>query len=231
LSRLAAYERRGQDLLLVDDSLLAKLRQEARDAIARFPGRTKKIGTRTYLNIRDYHDWSERGVRGDLEVLEGIRVSSWNAWVDANGGESRAVLAGVKVGKLRTNDQSDARLYSSPNQAGHADLLAQTKRVRKIAVELFEDLWAATSVCDTIGRDDFAGHAMLPDEDLDLLRDLLGETTDMIRSHNRFVDRVDCLCQADVASSGDDKLSIDLAEIKIEAEKRSQSVVAWLRKR
>ena len=117
LSQLRAYRRRGHDLLLVDDSLLAELRQAAREAIAGFPGRTKKIGTRTYLSIRDYHDWSERRVKGDLDVLEGIRVSSWNAWVDANGGEGRALLAGVKVGKLRTNDRSDVGPYSSPEQA------------------------------------------------------------------------------------------------------------------
>jgi hypothetical protein len=267
LSRLTAYERREQDLLLVDDSLLAELRQEARAAIARFPGRTKEIGTRTYLSIRDYHDWSERRVKGDLDVLEGIRVSSWNAWVDANGGEGRALLAGVKVGKLRTNDRSDVRPYSSPEQAHqlqpshtslsitqqngeagcaskssdssggvsgsssrHADLLAQTEHVRKIAIELFEDLWAASSVCAIISRDEFSGHAMLPDEDLDVLRDLLRETTEIIHSHNNFIDRVFYLRQADLTRSGEKKLSIDLTERKIEAEKRSQSVVAWLRK-
>lgn len=59
-----------------------------------------EIDGRPYLHIEDYRAWAGPNLRGDLQRVEGIMVAFWNHWVDRQGGEGRAELAGVKVGYL-----------------------------------------------------------------------------------------------------------------------------------
>lgn len=65
--------------------------QWAKANLARYPGSTKEIDGRSYLNFNEYAAWRGRSV---------FVAKSWNSWVDANGGEGAAELAGVKVRKL-----------------------------------------------------------------------------------------------------------------------------------
>ena len=91
-----------EDASEVDAAVTMKIRQQTGKHLARFPGRTKAIGGRRYLNFEDYLRWRGRRNKGDLKsgMRPGLPVSRWNRWVDGRGGEEVATLAGVKVGKL-----------------------------------------------------------------------------------------------------------------------------------
>ena len=70
--------------------------------MAGFPGRTKVVDERQYLSFQDYMKWKGRRNRGDLKPMmgTGLAVSAWSHWVEAQGSEGVASLAGVKVSKL-----------------------------------------------------------------------------------------------------------------------------------
>ena len=79
-----------------------KLWQQTRKRLAAFPGSTRVIDERQYLNFADYLKWRGRRNKGDLKsgMRRGLVVSSWNQWVESKGGEGVATLAGVASGIL-----------------------------------------------------------------------------------------------------------------------------------
>ena len=79
-----------------------KLWQQTRKRLAAFPGSTRVIDERQYLNFADYLKWRGRRNKGDLKsgMRRGLVVSSWNQWVESQGGEGVATLAGVAAGIL-----------------------------------------------------------------------------------------------------------------------------------
>ena len=85
-----------------DAVVTKKLWQQTKKHLAKFPGRTRVLDERQYLSFKDYLKWRGRRNKGDLRsgVRKGLVVSPWNQWVEAQGGEGVATLAGVKVGKL-----------------------------------------------------------------------------------------------------------------------------------
>jgi len=85
-----------------DTAVTMKLWQQAKKHLQTFPGRTRIIDEREYLSFNDYLKWRGRRNKGDLrsEVRTGLAVGLWNQWVEAQGEEGVATLAGVKVGKL-----------------------------------------------------------------------------------------------------------------------------------
>jgi len=85
-----------------DVAATTKLWQQTRKHLAGFPGRTKEIDGRLYLSFKDYMKWRGRCNKGNLKsgVGTGLAVSEWNQWVEAQGGEGVAALAGVKAENL-----------------------------------------------------------------------------------------------------------------------------------
>ena len=79
-----------------------KLWQQTRKRLAAFPGSTRVIDERQYLNFADYLKWRGRRNKGDLKsgMRRGLVVSSWNQWVEEHGCEGVATLAGVASGIL-----------------------------------------------------------------------------------------------------------------------------------
>ena len=79
-----------------------KLWQQTRKRLAAFPGSTRVIDERQYLNFADYLKWRGRRNKGDLKsgMRRGLVVSSWNQWVESQGGEGVVTLAGVAPGIL-----------------------------------------------------------------------------------------------------------------------------------
>ena len=79
-----------------------KLWQQTRKRLAAFPGSTRVIDERQYLNFADYLKWRGRRNKGDLKsgMRRGLVVSSWNQWVESQGGEGVVTLAGVAAGIL-----------------------------------------------------------------------------------------------------------------------------------
>ena len=86
----------------VDAAVAIKLWQQTRKRLAGFPGRTRVIDERQYLNFADYLKWRGRRNKGDLKsgMRRGLVVSSWNQWVEEHGCEGAAFLAGTEVAKL-----------------------------------------------------------------------------------------------------------------------------------
>ncbi|MFQ6028096.1 MAG: hypothetical protein ACE5Q6_11440 [Dehalococcoidia bacterium] len=82
--------------------LTLKLWQQAQRHVERFSGRTKEIQERAYFNWEDYLGWRGRRVKGHLTagISQGLNVSRWNRWVEQHGGEGKATLARVPVGRL-----------------------------------------------------------------------------------------------------------------------------------
>ena len=85
-----------------DATVTMRLWHQNRKHLAGFPGRTKEIDGRPYLSFKDYLKWRGRRAKGDLDsgLGTGFDVAKWNQWVDEQGGEGVATLAGVKPGKL-----------------------------------------------------------------------------------------------------------------------------------
>ena len=79
-----------------------KLWQQTRKRLAAFPGSTRVIDERQYLNFADYLKWRGRRNKGDLKsgMRRGLVVSSWNQWVEEHGCGGAAFLAGTEVAKL-----------------------------------------------------------------------------------------------------------------------------------
>ena len=91
-----------EDKSEVSTVVTGKLWQQVRRHLARFPGRTREMDGRSCLSFKDYLAWRWRWVRGDLKsgLQEGLTLSRWNQWIEAQGGEEVANIAEVKVGKL-----------------------------------------------------------------------------------------------------------------------------------
>ena len=72
-------------------------------ALGCISGSTRVIDERQYLNFADYLKWRGRRNKGDLKsgMRRGLVVSSWNQWVESQGGEGVATLAGVASGYTR----------------------------------------------------------------------------------------------------------------------------------
>jgi len=85
-----------------DATVTTKIWQQTRKHLGAFPGSTRKIDDRSYLSFEDYLKWKGRHAKGDLKsgIDTGLVVSQWNQWVEENGGEGVAPLAGVKVEML-----------------------------------------------------------------------------------------------------------------------------------
>ena len=81
---------------------MMKLWQQTRKHLAGFRGRARVVDEREYVNFEDYVKWKGRRNKGELKsgMRTGPVVSSWNQWVEAQGGEGVATLGGVKVEKL-----------------------------------------------------------------------------------------------------------------------------------
>ena len=91
----------------IDRKEIQSLCQRADRHLKKFPGRTKEIDGRPYINFGDYCAWRGRKVKDDLPscVSEGFMTDSWNAWVDAKKGKSE--LAGVPIERLECYVQED----------------------------------------------------------------------------------------------------------------------------
>jgi len=81
--------------------------QRAERHLKKFPGKTKEIDGRPYINFADYRSWRGRRVKDDLSscMSEGFITASWNTWADAQKGKRD--LAGVPVGRLECYVQED----------------------------------------------------------------------------------------------------------------------------
>jgi len=76
-------------------------RNEAECRLRQLKGRNKKIRGHGFLDIDDYRHWTGRTVTGELTPIMGLDIVHSNRWLDSQGGEGRAEIAGVKLHRLR----------------------------------------------------------------------------------------------------------------------------------
>jgi len=84
----------------VEADVTTKVWKQTRKHLAGVPGRTCQLDDRIYISFTDYLKWRGRHAKGDLKsgLDTGVVVAGWNQWVEENGGEGVASLAGVEVG-------------------------------------------------------------------------------------------------------------------------------------
>jgi hypothetical protein len=165
-----------------DFANVARLRAEVKERLRRFPGRSKKIGGRTYLHIVDYLNWPERKAEATVHV--GIQAESWDAFIAANGGEGSAELTGIEVCKLvRFRGSAKYAIASlasgidplagandAPSGAGLDEWTAALPLLVEKIVGLQVGLVALRGAVDTLAEQYFGGRSPLfkcADEQLD----------------------------------------------------------------
>ena len=86
----------------VDATVTMNLWRQTKKHMLTFPGRNSVIDGRQYLSFVDYLKWKGRRNKGDLKsgLTTGLAVCPWRQWVNAQGAEGVATLAGVKVATL-----------------------------------------------------------------------------------------------------------------------------------
>jgi hypothetical protein len=77
----------------------ARVKAQVKKRLGRFRGKTRELDGRRYLSFEDYCRWSGRRVKGNPKdsIEIGLVAASWNRWIEQNGGEGAAQLAGVRV--------------------------------------------------------------------------------------------------------------------------------------
>ena len=104
-----------------------KLWHQIGKRLAGVPGRTSVIDERPYLSFEDYSKWKGRRNGGDLKssMRTGPIVAQWNHWVEDQGGEGAASLAGIKV-----TNRSLCRWLSVPYVPGRRGVGRRSKPSR-----------------------------------------------------------------------------------------------------
>jgi hypothetical protein len=103
---------------------LQVVRRETRKRVSAL--KSRKIKGRPYVHLDDYRKWKGRECGDDLTVVEGVVVASWNAWVDAHGGDGEASVSGVTVGRVSLpsaayeENEDEREAFNSQSHRRHA---------------------------------------------------------------------------------------------------------------
>ncbi|MFQ6026826.1 MAG: hypothetical protein ACE5Q6_04840 [Dehalococcoidia bacterium] len=190
--------------------LTLKLWQQAQRQLARFPGRTKEIDGRHYLNWEDYLGWRGRRVKGDLMagIGQGLIVSQWNRWIEEQGGEGEATLARVLMGRLSCHAQGYQ--YQVCQDAGDLDKEQRQRRSllespwlhrpdskaeerfhdrvrhwKEMARDFLVELYTLRQVVDSIDRRYYEGQQVLFPKVAEGLEELVDHTERLVGLYNR----------------------------------------------
>ena len=171
--------------------------------LKKFPGKTKEIDGRQYINFKDYCEWRGRRVTDDLSscVSEGFITASWNRWVDAKKGKSE--LAGVPVERLECYVQEhDYLLWADGTEEllKLRDLLlniTSKKESPKVGEEigfwkdmagtLLLNLYGFRQAVTTIKQRYFDGEEIMFSDSVKSLADLTKYTEELITEFNGHV--------------------------------------------
>ena len=199
--------------------------------LKKFPGRTKEIDGRTYINFEDYCAWRGRRVKGDLPscVSEGFMTASWNAWVDAKKGKSE--LAGVPVDRLECYVQEHDYLLcpdGTEEQLKRRELLLDItgkKESSKVGEEiafwkdmagtLLLNLHGFQQAVTTIRQRYFDGEEIMFSDSVKSLADLTKYTNELVTTFNDLV-----------AKQPEDKLDVEV--LRTVADKTVTGRVSYL---
>ena len=184
-----------------DSAITMKFWHQARKQLAGFHGRTRELDGRPYISFEGYLKWRGRRAKGDLKsgISTRMAVAQWNQWVEKNGGEGVASLAGVKVSKLSCyldgyryracRDAGELEEEVSRRESlleslqvvtrGHERLRRRVERWKRLALGFLSEIHALRRVIDTISQRYFDGQQILfpaVAEGFDQLLDLVEKT-------------------------------------------------------
>jgi hypothetical protein len=192
---------------LASEDEVGSARAEAAARLATFVGRTRGIEGRPYIHLDDYRAWSERVAGEDLEVSEGFVTASWNAWIEANGGNP--TLAGIPVRKLRPSlQQNDFFACEDPGRRRRreerASLIKMSTKDRRVAklegllkvcrdgiCRSLTEVRTIALVAERLTARYFPGLKILFRSDVKDLDDLTASITRLLDVYNDLVDCID----------------------------------------
>ena len=240
MAPLRVDRREGGQFIEAEETLIAAVRAQTTAALAEFTGRATEIEGRSYVHIDDYRAWPGRRVQGDLQPVEGLVVACWNRWVDHQGGEGQAQLAGRKVRKLSAvAERADFTICAYPDQPR---MLRQQRALRQVKIrhlldecqapqvsygdnlrDLLNELWETRFAIQDIGDRYFKGREVLFREYHDRLIELIELAEGLADSYNRLLDLIDPF---GISPSGTDPLPsrIDVSQIKRVAKNSSKAM-------
>lgn len=165
----------------IDSEPIATLRHEAKMNLEKYTGRKRKIDGRDFLHLDDYHKWKGRYCKDKLVQEDGFFASSWNDWIDSNGGEGKANLSGYPVKKISShatfsefvvqNQAEDilnfrnkrrqiiSSIQSLSNQT--SSLNESMSKINKLVVQLAHDDLSLIAAIDHIRQRYFDGREIL----------------------------------------------------------------------
>lgn len=189
-----------------------KLWQQTAKHLTVFPGRTREIEGRPYLSFTDYAKWRGRLAEGDLTegLHEGITIFDWNRWVDVEGDEGEATLAGIKVGKLSCyldryrnrvcQDAAELQSESERRSSLLRSLRAEEsesygvesfrRRVREWkdqAEDFLTELYSLRQANETIGKRYFDGRQVLFNDEVESIVDLVSLAENLVEFYNEVL--------------------------------------------
>jgi hypothetical protein len=87
-----------------EPALLFDARDDAERRLGQLQAHTTEINGRPYICYRDYAAWERRRVPGDLTTADlrgaGLKVCSWNAWIDSFSEQAPIKFLGERLGRL-----------------------------------------------------------------------------------------------------------------------------------
>ena len=223
----------------VDHAATTSLWQQTRKHLARFQGRTKVIDDRQFLSFADYVKRRGRHAKGDLKsgIDTGLVVANWNQWVEENGCEGVAALAGVKARKLNCYLDSyrhwvcwDAgelaeeiarrkslldSLQVGKSSSGDDRFRRRVERWRRLALGFLSEVYTLRKAIESINQRYFDGQQPLfPSvaEGFDQLLDLVKKTVGIYnRALAGDIERLERLMDQTGDGQEESMLTIDLA--------------------
>jgi hypothetical protein len=201
--------------------------------LKKFPGRSKEIDGRHYLNFEDYCSWRGRKVKVNLRsfISAGFLTASWNVWIDVQGG--KPTMAEVPVNRLDywleeqdymvcpagTGEQLKRR-ESLLNVMGSPRLEQMNREVdfwKQMAGASLTNLYAFQQAVIAIRQRYFdAAELLFPDLDRSLA-DLIKHTEELIISFNE-----------QVITKSEDKVNIELIKQGADRSLYSVFLIWWI---
>ncbi|MFC1930444.1 hypothetical protein ACFLWE_00940 [Chloroflexota bacterium] len=212
------------------------IRGKAARSLAKFTGKTKTIEGRVYLRFEDYCRWRKRKVREDLRsgVEKGLVTASWNKWVESQGGEGKALIAGVAARKLYSyvNDCSYHTSQDVATELKERKLLLDSLRTWqqkperqarllndwKNGAEFFlGEVYVFQTALASISQRYFDGHEIL-------FPDLVKEVASLVKETEEMVGEFNEECSGKL----EEQAVVDLEAVRGGAVKEAAAKIAWM---
>ncbi len=180
---------------------------------------TRKIAGRKHLNWEDYLGWQGRRVQGNLtsRLSPGMVTSRWNRWVEEQGGEGKATLAGMLVGKLscpaegyryqvhegnekldlerrRRNGLLKSLELNRPGSNAEERFFERVRHWKELANEFLTELYTLRRVFNSVNQLYYEGQQVLFPQVAQSFEELVGYIERLVGLYNGdLAEGLDCL--------------------------------------